>query len=160
MKWTAALVLAAAGYITSSVTASPLPVPTYIPPIAPVYGAVEVDEVPPAPALLFTSEFPSELTAGSKLELAWEGGDGRGVEVYFIPRWARQREYEQVPIAPNTTASALVWHVPKLADYPAGTNMYVCVAEAQLTSSIIGVKDGSEGPGSTWWDLSPPLALV
>lgn len=110
MKWTAALILAAASYVSTTASASPLPVPTYVPPIAPVYGAEEV-EAPPAPPLVFTSAFPSALSAGSKLELAWEGGDGRGVvslpslrdslfysddtqEVYFIPRWARQREYE------------------------------------------------------------------
>ncbi|KAL1412959.1 hypothetical protein Q8F55_000708 [Vanrija albida] len=145
MKWTLGLVLGLA--FAGRAAAAALPVPTYVPPISPVYGHDE-EVAAPAPPLRFTSAFPDTLRAGAALDLAWEGGDGRGVEVYFVARWARQRDYELVPIAPNTTDTGLSWRVPPLESYPAGTNI------------IVGVKDGSEGPGSSWWDLSPPLALV
>lgn len=41
----------------------------------------------------WVTQFES-LPADTDVRLSWDGGDGHGWQVYFIPQWHKQLEYE------------------------------------------------------------------
>ncbi|BEI80744.1 hypothetical protein CcaverHIS002_0112730 [Cutaneotrichosporon cavernicola] len=87
---------------------------------------------------------PVEPVASTNLPLSWTGGDASfGFEVYFIPIWPGQHQYDLHTIT-NTTAQNTVWNVPDYEDFP------------EDTTFILGVKDSTGGPGGGWYDLTSP----
>ncbi|BEJ17639.1 hypothetical protein CspHIS471_0610400 [Cutaneotrichosporon sp. HIS471] len=98
--------------------------------------------------LRWSNPFPDAIQANTNLPLSWTGGDASlGFEVYFIPSWPRQRQYDLHTIT-NTTAQNTVWNVPDYNDFP------------EDTTFILGVKDSTGGPGGAWYDLTSPLPFV
>lgn len=55
--------------------------------------AAPVVQEPVVVPLRWSTPFGSHFVAGSELELSWSGGEGV-CEVYYVPRWPGQREYD------------------------------------------------------------------
>jgi len=87
------------------------------------------------------------IPADTDIELWWEGGSGKGYEVYYIPQWAGQEEYSPIEIA-QTTKNTLRWHTPNLDAWPEGTTF------------IVGVNDVHVGQGGQWYALTGLVAFV
>jgi hypothetical protein len=48
----------------------------------------------PTLPLRWRTRFGDSIAAGSSLRLEWHGGDENGYEVYYIPRWPGQLQYD------------------------------------------------------------------
>jgi len=58
-----------------------------------VLDTVAADVVPTLP-LRWRTKFGDSVEAGKKLTLEWHGGDENGYEVYYVPRWPGQLQYD------------------------------------------------------------------
>ncbi|BEI88542.1 uncharacterized protein CcaverHIS019_0112600 [Cutaneotrichosporon cavernicola] len=121
-------------------------------PVEPVVASKPADpslmQTPLLAPLRWSTPFPDVIEASTNLPLSWTGGDASfGFEVYFIPIWPGQHQYDLHTIT-NTTAQNTVWNVPDYEDFP------------EDTTFILGVKDSTGGPGGGWYDLTSPLLFV
>ncbi|RSH88580.1 uncharacterized protein EHS24_001129 [Apiotrichum porosum] len=129
--------------------AAPAPVPAdgdgdVVPAI--IAAEQQQEAIAPVVPLRWSTHFADHFPAGTHLDLEWEGGDGMGCELYYVPHWPGFAEYQFVTIVSNTTENSYKWAVPNLDAYPEGTDF------------ILGVKNG-EGVGANWYDLTPSLPL-
>ncbi|WWC88829.1 uncharacterized protein L201_003742 [Kwoniella dendrophila CBS 6074] len=90
----------------------------------------------------FLNHFGSNIPADSNVKLEWQGGSGKGFDVYYIPQWPEQTDYYPVAIVSDTTETHITWHTPKKSDYPKGTTF------------IIGVNDAVTSLSSNWYDIT------
>ncbi|GMK57740.1 hypothetical protein CspeluHIS016_0405740 [Cutaneotrichosporon spelunceum] len=112
------------------------------------FAITDSSQTPLLGPLRWTTSFPDAIEADATLSLSWVGGYApSGFEVFYIPTWPGQRMYHQHEIA-NTTDRNTVWSVPSYDFFP------------EDTTFIIGVKDGTGGPGGEWYDLTGPLPFV
>jgi hypothetical protein len=69
-----------------------LAAPTPSPDDTPEPEAAEV--ATPALPLRWRTRFGESVAAGQQLTLEWHGGDENGYEVYYVPRWPGQLQYD------------------------------------------------------------------
>lgn len=54
----------------------------------------EAAQVIVAAPVRWSTEFGESIEAGSTVQLEWSGGDAYGYEVYYVPRWPGQLQYD------------------------------------------------------------------
>ncbi|WVQ65946.1 uncharacterized protein L199_004124 [Kwoniella botswanensis] len=90
----------------------------------------------------FLNHFGTSIPADTKITLEWQGGSGRGFDVYYIPQWPEQTDYYPVELVSGTTDTEFTWQTPKKDDYPKGTTF------------ILGVNDVVTSLSSDWYDVT------
>jgi hypothetical protein len=86
-----------AAFSFSVALAAPAPVPAdgdgdVVPAI--IAAEQQQEAIAPVVPLRWSTHFADHFPAGTHLDLEWEGGDGMGCELYYVPHWPGFAEYQ------------------------------------------------------------------